>query len=348
MRINKEVGYWLAIGLLTVALIGSLTAWSIEYQRNDDAGTGSPEDCVQDEVGCGPTGLEPDPAVEGPAAGEDPSTEEHVLMPFHPVATIDDQVITLRDFYLYASDYYGSSILNQMMDEQVLEAEAKALGIYVKTGEIEHELERMQQGYESEEEFFRTMKEQLGMDRNALERDIRHTLLMEKIATHDIVITDQDLAQYFKERPMEAMAGTQLHLIQIAVGSQAEAEAVIRDIAQGVQFEDLAAAYSDDTMFPNGDLGWVDWEDPFLPAEMMEQARKMVIGQVSPVIALGDGSFALIQLQDKRELNDEEREQMMDRIRMELALRKASSMQDLLIELRIKHNASVIDPHFRK
>lgn len=147
---------------------------------------------------------------------------------------------------------------------------------------------------------------------------------------------------------MEAMAGTQLHLIQIAVGSQAEAEAVIRDIAQGVQFEDLAAAYSDDTMFPNGDLGWVDWEDPFLPAEMMEQARKMVIGQVSPVIALGDGSFALIQLQDKRELNDEEREQMMDRIRMELALRKASSMQDLLIELRIKHNASVIDPHFRK
>lgn len=348
MRMNKEVRYWLAIGLLTVALIGSLTAWSIEYQR-EDAGTGKSPDCVQDEAGCGPTGEEPGPVVEGPTAGEDPVVEEDEdLMPFHPVATIDDHVITLRDFYLYASDYYGSSILNQMMDEQVLEAEAEQLAIKVSADEIEQELARMRQGYESEEEFLRIMKEQLGMDREALERDIRHTLLMEKIATHGIEITDQDLAQYFAERPSEAMAGTQLHLIQIVVDEQAEAEVVRRDIAQGVRFEDLAAAYSDDSMFPNGDLGWVEWDDPFLPAEMMEQAREMVIGQVSPVIALEDGTFALIKLQDKRELSDEEKEQLLERIRMELALSQAPSMQDLLIELRIKHNASVIDPHFRR
>jgi foldase protein PrsA len=302
MKINKNMGYLLAIGLLTVALIGSLTAWAIEYHRNSSDSPVATPDCGDLVDGCQDGKGEPDDTEGDGKAEPDPDQVEGDpdLRAFHPIATIDDQAITLKDWYLYARQYYGSSILNQMLDEKVLDIEAQELGIVVNTMEVERELKRMQQGYDSEEEFYHTMKTQLGMDRQDIERDIRHTLLMEKVATADIVISDEELQEHIADRPYEVMIGTQLHIQQIIVTEQDEAELVISQLDRGVRFEDLAAAYSDDSMFPNGDLGWIDWDDPFLPVGIMEQARKMKVDEISPILTLDDGTFALIKLQGKK------------------------------------------------
>jgi foldase protein PrsA len=346
MRENKHKGYLLTIGLLTVFLICALTAWGIEYQRKVPASPDGIPGCTSHSEEC-PEEENPD-AGENIGTGKEPANTDSELRPFHPVATIGDLVITLKEFYLYSDRHYGSSILNQMLDEKVLEIEAEQMGLTVTPEEIKRELLRMQEGYESETDFYQTMKDQLGMNQEAITRDIRHTLLREKVATQGIIITDDELQNYLDQRPEEVMSGTELHIQQIVLDDKEEAEEVMRELSRGLRFEDLAAAYSDDTLFPNGDLGWIEWDDPFLPAELLQQAHKMKMGEISPIISLPDDTYAIIKLQGKKSLSQEEQEILMERIRMELALSQAPSMQELLIQLRIKHNVSVIDPIYRK
>ena len=335
MSRNKEQAYRIAVGLLTVVVIALGAVWAADHRKPDGETAPGTNDCQE----CG----------ELPDGNDEPSgaVGEEELQAFRPIATIGERSITLGEFYRYAGDYYGSSILKQMINEIVLDMEAERLGIEVGDDEIERELINMQQGYQSEEEFYRVMREQLGMDRDALKRDVRYTLLLEKIALHNVDITDEEFQQYLDEHPEEAMAGVRLHIRQIIVPSRDEAEQVLQQLQQGTPFEALAVAYADDAMFPEGDLGWIEWDDPFVPAEMLEQAHRMNPGEISPIIGLSDGTFAIIKLQERQELSREERERRLEAMRKELQLSRAPNMQDLLVQLRIKYGVSVIDPNFR-
>lgn len=346
MKVKREFGYWLVIGVLCLFVIGLISAGSWksllpegEHAADTDDGAQSQEECAgQDGTGS---------IDQDHCASADPSSGDGDLKPSRAIATVGDKTVTLGEFYAYARAYYGIGILNQMLEEAVVAMEAERLDIEVTEEEIQRELLKMQQGYESEADFYRTMKEQLGMDREALERDIRYTLMLEKITTYGIEITDEELQEFLAQHPEEAMAGTRLHIQQIVVGSAKEAEEVKKQLEQGVPFEDLAAAYSDDSLFPNGDLGWVDWNDPFLPEELMEQARQMEEGEISPVIALPDQTYAFIKLQGKKDLSPEERALRMESLRKELALSRAPSMQDVLADLKRRYNVTVVDPDFR-
>jgi foldase protein PrsA len=335
MNRNKEQAYRIAVGLLTVAVIALCAVWAVDQRKPDGDAPPGTHDCR----GCG--------ELPGGSDGPSGAVGEEDLQAFRPIATIGERSITLGDFYRYAGDYYGSSILKQMINEIVLDMEAARLGIRVEADEIERELANMQQGYQSEEEFYRVMREQLGMDREALEREVRYTLLLEKIALHNVVITDEEFQHYLDEHPEEVMAGVRLHIKQIIVQSRDEAEQVLQQLQQGTPFEALAVAYSDDAMFPEGDLGWIEWDDPFVPPEMLEQARRMNPGEISPIIELSDGTFAIIKLQERQALSQEERERRLEAMRKELQLSRAPDMQDLLVQLRIKYGVSVIDPNFR-
>jgi foldase protein PrsA len=336
MNRNKEKVYRVVVGLLVAALIGLGALWAVEDRRTEGAAPPGADDC---EGECRePSG---DDAADGPPAEDDD------LQAFRPIATIGDRSITLGELYRYAGEQHGREILKQMITEIVIDLEAERLGIEVGASEIEQELRNMQQGYESEEEFYRVMLEQLGMDRKSLERDIRYTLLLEKIALHDVVITDEEFQQYLAEHPEQMMAGVRLHIQQIIVPTEEEAEEVRELLAQGRAFEELAVAYSDDVLFPDGDLGWLEWDDPFVPAEIMAQARRMTPGDVSPILELADGTFAIIKLQGREEPSAEERALRMEALRKQLQLSRAPNLQDLLVQLRIKYGVSVIDPDFR-
>ncbi len=109
---------------------------------------------------------------------EPPSKADHELT----IASIGDKDITLRDLEQQLLQKHGKETLEQMIDHEVIRREAETLGIQVSESEIKRELERMQQGYESENEFYQAMEEQLGLTREQLNEDVRHKLYTEKIS----------------------------------------------------------------------------------------------------------------------------------------------------------------------
>ena len=74
-----------------------------------------------------------------------------------------------------------------MLDRDAIQMEADELGFKLTRADIDDELKRMQQGYESEELFYKSMKEQVGMSELELRQDVNYKLLLERIATKDIM-----------------------------------------------------------------------------------------------------------------------------------------------------------------
>ena len=332
--------------LIVVVMVGWGATIVYFMGKGDNAGGAGADpkepDCPQ---GCdigGASGGNTDASDERPDGAGDGAA---FRKPFQVIATIGDRTITYRELERYGMETYGRDLVSQLLERYAVELEAEHLGIRVTEAELEQELALMQEGYDSEAQFYETMAE-LGMTRMMLLEDIRHRLLLEKIATRDIEVTDEELDRYIAEHPELAPDSTSLHIQQIVVPNMSEAEEVLDMLAAGTAFEHLAAAYSDDMLYPNGDMGWVGVRDPFVPAEILREAASMEVGEISPPIRLPDDTYALIMLKGRQTPGAEEKARARERLRRDLALAQAPSLHQVMEQLLIKWNANVVDSAF--
>jgi len=119
------------------------------------------------------------------------------------------------------------------------------------------------------------------------------------------------------------------------------------DYRKGVDFELLARAYSQDaaTSSRGGELGWIDAEDPFLPAAVLNQARSLPIGQVGEPVRVDNG-YEIIKVLDRRELNRRDELEIRAVVRKELAMAKAPPLNEILRNARAKYRAEIVDPQY--
>ncbi|MDB5055110.1 MAG: yacD [Bacilli bacterium] len=271
-----------------------------------------------------------------------PETKDNV------VAQIGDHPIlssTLND-NLYAA--HGAELLNQMLDREAIQMEADETGLKVERNDIDDELKRMQQGYESEDQFYKSMKEQVGMDKTQLREDVYYKLLLERIATKDVQVSDQEITNYMNAHSDEFKNSLQLHIEQIEVDSLDAAGKVIAELQGGADFAQMAKARSIDTATASdgGDLGWVEENDPFVPATIIRAATAMNVGDISKPIPVG-AHFMIIRLIDRKENNKGSLVEIKTALRKQLALQKAAPLKEVTAALRKKRNAIILDPQLK-
>ncbi|TMV44303.1 peptidylprolyl isomerase [Paenibacillus mesophilus] len=264
------------------------------------------------------------------------------------VAVIGGRSITYEQLQQRLADKYGAELLNVLLDREAIRQEAEELKITVSRDEMDVELKRMQEGYESEERFYKSMKEQLGLSKSELSEDVYYKLLLERIAIRGIQVSEAEVAAYIKEHPEEFKSYVQFHLFKIEVKTKEEAAQVIKDLQNGAVFSSLAQKLSIDAASAKkgGDLGWVEERDPFLPPSIMEAARSMKQDEISKPIQL-KASFAVIQLKEKKEIKKTVDEQKKAFIRKELALQRAVPLKELVKSMREKRHAEILDPELR-
>jgi foldase protein PrsA len=261
------------------------------------------------------------------------------------VAKIGNRLITYRELQAALISQHGSELLNVMLDREALHLEGAEAGIQIEKAEIERELKRMQQGYESEVQFYQSMKEQLGMTVDELKEDVHYKLLLERIATQNIPITDKQVDDYIKTHPDEFKSVTELSIAQIIVSSREQANKVISELNKGEDFAVLARDRSIDDATANhgGDLGWLEEGDPFIAEEIMNAAKMLKAGEYSKPISVQQG-YAIIKLKDRRTKADPDRSFIRDNVKRELALQKAPPLKDIVTKLREKWKAEIKDP----
>ncbi|TDF91570.1 peptidyl-prolyl cis-trans isomerase [Paenibacillus piri] len=258
------------------------------------------------------------------------------------VATIGEKTITSMDLEQQLLQRHGRELLNQMVDHEVIRMEGKALGINVDEGEVQKELKRMQQGYDSEDQFYESMKDQLGLTKDALRADVFDKLLLEKLAIQHIAISNEQVDAYIKSHPEEFKTSRQLRLQQIVVGNKEQANKVAADLAKGIDFAQVAKERSlDDTTRNNGgDLGWVDEDDPFVAAPLLKAASQLKPGEVSKPIELNNQLY-VIRLKDRKEDPQVAKDQIIEAVRKEMALREAPPLKEVIKAIREKWDVRI-------
>lgn len=283
----------------------------------------------------------PENRTGAPSSPDNRSTQPPVSSSPDPVAVVGDLKLSREQYFSDLDRQYGKGYVQEWMERSAVRLEAQALGIDVQQEEIEQELERMQSGYDSEEQFYRTMEEQLGLTKEQLRDDALYRLQLEKIAMNGVAVTDSEVERYIAEHPEEYGPVIEIRLAQILTEKADEAEAVLERLGQGFEFGQLAREFSIDVDTGNdgGDLGWITADDPFVSDEVLETADQMQVGEVSGVIPLDDGLYAVITVLGRRTLRSEDDSAVREQVRHDLLLAKAPSMNDVLARLLEKWDA---------
>ncbi len=95
---------------------------------------------------------------------------------------------------------------------------------------MDMELKRMQQGYDNEDAFYKSMKEQLGLTKSELREDVYNKLLLDKIATQNIKVSDQDITDYMNSHPEEFTGLVQIRIQQLILNNKETAVKAIEEL----------------------------------------------------------------------------------------------------------------------
>lgn len=277
-------------------------------------------------------------------SGTPPESSEPAPVEDSIVAKIGEHAILKSELQRKVIKKYGFQVLEELLDRQVIQLEADEQGIVVSESEITRELEQMSIGYESEEEYYRSMKKQLGLDKEELIEDVHYKLLLEKLATSDIPVSEDEIDQYIQNNSKEYKDSIQLRIAQIITSTLDQANDIRQQYENGVDFGELAKQRSLDTFsaIDGGDLGWLEEDDPFVNPSILNTALSLQVGDISEPIPLDEG-YAVIRLTNHKIQSKGTEDQIRDKVRKELSLQKAPPLRDVVSNLRKKRNAVILD-----
>jgi peptidyl-prolyl cis-trans isomerase SurA len=206
------------------------------------------------------------------------------------------------------------NILNELINNQTLLAHASRAGIDISEAEVDKRLADLRTPY-SDEEFQTKLKDQ-GTTLNDFRRQVRDSLLVEKLINKEITsrvsVSDREIAEYYERNKTSFnVPETQYHLAQILVTpvpdpqlrnlasddakTPAAAEHKIKELSarlrRGEDFDKLAQAYSEDptTVSGGGDMGFIPASALASQKSILMALQSLKVGQVSGIIRDSEG-----------------------------------------------------------
>jgi parvulin-like peptidyl-prolyl isomerase len=240
-----------------------------------------------------------------------------------------------------------------MIDNLLVEQEAKKTGIVVSDAEIEEAMRDVKaQHHLSEEDFLKLIAKE-GMTPAQFKQDSKEHLMRIKLIGRDIrskiVVTDNEIGDYYVRHrdEYEGKEAVRIRQIFLAVPADAtsdsreklrsEAENIHKQLVAGASFEELCAKFSQGPgAEEGGDIGFIE-KGTILP-EVESAAFGLQIGRISGVIASGVG-FHIIQATDRRGAGIKPMQNVRAEIKKKIENEKLEKkLEEWMKELRKKYN----------
>ena len=175
-------------------------------------------------------------------------------------------------------------VLNEMIDEKLLDQEARRRGIQVSPEEVKQRMAALTTPWGETELEQTALRSSIDFEswQEALMRRVVHEKLIQKEVVARIQITSRELRDYYQRNKNSFIQSEQVHVRHIAVSSRNDYNRVQNSLRQNEDFVKLVRKYSiTPDREADGDLGYV--ERGVLPVEFDQAIFAMQkIGSISP------------------------------------------------------------------
>ncbi len=220
--------------------------------------------------------------------------DSHIAIRTEPVARLEHRVLTAGELAhrlalahqqgLPADQlaYYAPSILDEMVNDELVREEASRRGLEATPQEIDQALRESLGLKEGEEASLQDLYQERLQELKIEDREYRGFLEMNLLRLK----LDEALASEVPE------AGEQVHPLVILATDEATASALLARVTAGEDFSELAATESQDqeTKDKGGDLGWLPRG---LRPELEEAAFGLAVGEVSQPVYTSQGYYLI-------------------------------------------------------
>lgn len=210
------------------------------------------------------------------------------------VASVGNAEITQTDWIDKLEAMHGKEVLEAMINEEVILQLAKAHELTVSDKELRIEAVVHQVLY--------------GIGENAtslinydhFKKNLEIAVLLEKILTKDVVITDQEAELYYKDNKSLGDLSDVYHLSHILVQNKGEANEVITELNDGADFAGVALKRSMDryTADNGGDLKYLSIDSEAMPEEYKDVLTTLKPREWSQAVKTEEG-YAILYLNDR-------------------------------------------------
>jgi peptidyl-prolyl cis-trans isomerase SurA len=235
-------------------------------------------------------------------------------------------------------------LLDQMVDDILLRQEAERMELTVSDVEVQNHLRQVrEQAGVTNAQFQEQLKSQ-GLDPEMYEQRIRDEILQHRLLSfmirRKVVITEQEIQDYYRDHPGEFSQQRQVHLALILFASRSQAEQVVQELRDGtISFDQAARQYSRGPgAAQGGDIGVLAWND--LAGAWRSALEGLEVGRMSPLFSVQDQP-ALLKLLDEKAGEVKPLPEVQDQIREKLMQPRLEARYDEYLD-RLR-DQSVID-----
>jgi peptidyl-prolyl cis-trans isomerase SurA len=215
---------------------------------------------------------------------------------------------------LPARDILEKQLLERMITKRALMQVAKQTGLRVSDSEVDGAIDRIAQENKMTPAKLRETVEHDGIAFDKFREDVRGEMVVARLREREvesrIVVSDSEIQAFLRSQDNQGEKVDDYNLLHILVTvpeqatpdevkqRRARAETALAQLAQGVDFRQVAASFSDaPDAFQGGALGWRPTAR--LPSIFVEALKNMKVGQTSQLLRSPNG-FHIIRLVDKR------------------------------------------------
>lgn len=196
------------------------------------------------------------------------------------VAKVNDTKITQEELNEALNTQYGSATLQTLIQDKVVELEAKKQKVTVETKDVDAQITKLATQYGGQEGLESALASS-NMTLDDLKKNMETYVLASKMIEKKLDTSDATLEAYLKENQATFDTAAQVKASHILVADKATATKVKKQLDEGKDFATLAKKYSTDTASAEdgGNLGYFAAAD--MVTEFSDAAFAMKKGEIS-------------------------------------------------------------------
>jgi len=259
------------------------------------------------------------------------------------VAIVNGQRITRRAFVNRLEQITGEQVLSDLINEQLIGQAAKKAKITVTSAEVEAEMERLREQIGPS---FDSVLAQYGMTVEDLRKNMELNLLVFKVSTKDITVSEDALMAFFEEHKSDYDQPEMVKAGHILVETEEKAKEIQKKLAEGADFAELARSESTDPMSAaeGGDVGF--FARGRMVPEFEKAAFAMSPGQTSAPVKSEYG-YHIIRVTDRKDAHEATFDEVKEDIERTIKGNQAKSAQALAAELRLEADVTITDSKYK-